>query len=239
MTPQEILIAEAGEYVAGLMSPMEAENFERMIATDADTRAAVAMWREKLMPLDETAPQVAPTPALWDRIERAIGAEPMVKPTGQGFFTRLAGLWADVGALRLGSMAGALAALVLAVVLVVRPDAPPLKPTVVAVLNNPTTQEPMAIVEAFADGRVRVVHLRDVAVPEGRTMQVWTLWDRQVGPRSVGLLERPVERQFQTSGFPQPTGNQLFEITLEPAGGSPTGRPTGPILCVGRATTPL
>ena len=27
---------------------------------------------------------------------------------------------------------------------------------------------------------------------------------------------------------------QLFEITLEPENGSPTGRPTGPILYVGR-----
>jgi anti-sigma-K factor RskA len=29
--------------------------------------------------------------------------------------------------------------------------------------------------------------------------------------------------------------NQLFEITLEPYNGSPTGRPTGPILYIGRA----
>jgi anti-sigma-K factor RskA len=29
--------------------------------------------------------------------------------------------------------------------------------------------------------------------------------------------------------------NQLFEITLEPAAGSPIGRPTGPVLYIGRA----
>ena len=29
--------------------------------------------------------------------------------------------------------------------------------------------------------------------------------------------------------------NQLFEITLEPPSGSPTGRPTGPIQYIGRA----
>jgi anti-sigma-K factor RskA len=31
----------------------------------------------------------------------------------------------------------------------------------------------------------------------------------------------------------------LFEITLEPVGGSPTGRPTGPILMKGNAVTAL
>ena len=29
--------------------------------------------------------------------------------------------------------------------------------------------------------------------------------------------------------------NQLFEITLEPYNGSPTGKPTGPILYIGRS----
>jgi anti-sigma-K factor RskA len=29
--------------------------------------------------------------------------------------------------------------------------------------------------------------------------------------------------------------DQLFEITLEPATGSPTGKPTGPVLYIGKA----
>jgi anti-sigma-K factor RskA len=33
--------------------------------------------------------------------------------------------------------------------------------------------------------------------------------------------------------------NQLFEITLEPEGGSPNGRPTGPILFKGNAARAL
>jgi anti-sigma-K factor RskA len=37
------------------------------------------------------------------------------------------------------------------------------------------------------------------------------------------------------SDLPSPATNQFFEITLEPAGGSPTGRPTGPILFKGNA----
>lgn len=229
------LIATAGEYVAGLMSPEEQEAFERLIASDPVARSAVADWRSRLLALDETAPRLTPSAGLWPAIETAIGAARpgQAKP---GWFARL---WQDVSALRLATLAGAAAALVMAVLLVTQPFGGAGKPTVVAVLNAPNTSEAGAIVEAFADGRIRVVPLRAIPVPEGRVLQVWTLWDRQVGPRSVGLMERAEARDYATSGMPRPVDQQLYEITLEPAGGSPTGRPTGPILYVGRGATPL
>lgn len=230
------LIATAGEYVAGLMSPDEQEAFERLIASDADARRAVADWRTRLLALDETATQLTPSDALWPAIEAAVGAQRPVSEQAPGWFARL---WQDVSALRLATLAGAAAALLLAVLLVVQPFGRSDKPTVVAVLNAPNTSEAGAIVEAFADGRIRVVPLRAIPVPEGRVLQVWTLWDRQVGPRSVGLMERAEARDYATSGMPRPVDQQLYEITLEPAGGSPTGRPTGPILYVGRGATPL
>jgi anti-sigma-K factor RskA len=230
------LIATAGEYVAGLMSAGEQESFERRIATDADARRAVADWRERLLALDETATPVTPSDGLWPRIEQAVGSARPVVTGSSGFLSRL---WQDVSALRWASLASAAAALVLAVLLVAQPFGRNDRPTVVAVLTAPNTSEAGAIVEAFADGRVRVVPLRAIPVPEGRTLQVWTLWDRQVGPRSVGLMPRAEARDYATSGMPRPVDQQLYEITLEPAGGSPTGRPTGPILYVGRGSTPL
>ena len=39
--------------------------------------------------------------------------------------------------------------------------------------------------------------------------------------------------------LPQPAAGQLYEITLEPAGGSPTGLPTGPVVGVGNAQVPV
>ncbi len=41
------------------------------------------------------------------------------------------------------------------------------------------------------------------------------------------------------SNLPSTGPNQLFEITLEPKTGSPTGRPTGPILMKGLTTPTL
>jgi anti-sigma-K factor RskA len=231
------LVATAGEYVAGLLTPQETEAFERRLATEAEARRAVADWRRRLLALDDTAQRVAPSPELWTRIERAIG-RPMPAETevGEGWWQRL---WSSLPALRLASLAGAAAAVLLAVIVALQPGRQAEAPAVVAVLTAPNTNEAGAIVEAFADGRVRVVPLRTIEVPEGRTLQVWTLWDRQVGPRSVGLMTEVRQQDYRTTGMPRPVRDQLYEITLEPAGGSPTGRPTGPILYVGRGAQPL
>ena len=75
-------------------------------------------------------------------------------------------------------------------------------------------------------------------MPAGRTLQVWTLWDQTRGPVSVGLIDRARRARFAVPTYPA-RKEQIYEITLEPAGGSPTGRPTGPVLLKGFATTPL
>jgi anti-sigma-K factor RskA len=62
---------------------------------------------------------------------------------------------------------------------------------------------------------------------------------RERGPVSVGLMDRPRTLELQLGDLPRPSADQLFEITLEPAGGSPTGRPTGPILFKGNTAQPL
>ena len=45
--------------------------------------------------------------------------------------------------------------------------------------------------------------------------------------------------QLSLKDLPAPRPDQLFEITLEPATGSPTGRPTGPVLFKGNTALAL
>jgi anti-sigma-K factor RskA len=70
-------------------------------------------------------------------------------------------------------------------------------------------------------------------------MQVWTLYDQEVGPVSLGTIGRDAaEVTLQGPRLPRPKPDQLYEITLEPSPGSPTGKPTGPILVKGFARQP-
>ena len=72
------------------------------------------------------------------------------------------------------------------------------------------------------------------ATPDGRVMQLWGLRPGDSGPTSLALLPRtPGRISIQTPPI-RPVPDMLIEISLEPEGGSPTGRPTGPILFYGR-----
>jgi anti-sigma-K factor RskA len=111
-------------------------------------------------------------------------------------------------------------------------------PVLVAVLLTDASR-PAAVVNAFADGRIELIPLDTIPVPPGKALEIWTLWDRARGPVSVGLIDAARRVNLRLEGLPTPGPNQLFEITLEPATGSPTGRPTGPILMKGTTSATL
>ena len=53
--------------------------------------------------------------------------------------------------------------------------------------------------------------------------------------KSLGLVKPGEAIEVPVDQLPPLQPNQLFELTLEPEGGSPIGRPTGPIQFIGRA----
>lgn len=140
--------------------------------------------------------------------------------------------------LRRWQIAGSLAiaaVLVLASLLVLRPPAPGVEAErYLAVLQAPDSKATGWIVEATAGGNVRLVPVGPAAdVPPGKVLQFWTKGEREAGPTSLGLVEPGQVTELPADQLPVLEPRQLFELTLEPEGGSPIGRPTGPILFVG------
>lgn len=230
--------ALAGEYVLGLLDNIDRERFEQRLDGDRDLSAAVARWQARLAPIDATAPAVAPSPTLWPAIEAAIGmtAQPGRRSAAQRR-NRFADWWDSLPVWRGAALAGALAALLLAAGLIGALDRAKRQPVMIAVLLTDANVA-AAVVNTFADGRVELLPLQSIAVPEGKALEIWTLWDRAVGPRSVGLIDRARSTPLRLDQLPLGHG-QLFEITLEPATGSPTGRPTGPIIAKGTTAQAL
>jgi anti-sigma-K factor RskA len=74
-------------------------------------------------------------------------------------------------------------------------------------------------------------------IPADTSVQLWTHNKNLPQPRSLGLIDpnKPVTVPAALMG--QVSADQIFEMTLEPAGGSPTAAPTGPILFIGRVVT--
>ncbi|TAJ83910.1 anti-sigma factor [Reyranella sp.] len=241
MTPARDDSPLAAEYVMGLLDAEARAEAERRIASDADFARQVETWRARFSPLDDTAEEIVPAHDLWQRIEGSLSKEaPVAQVPAVGMIGRF---WRSVAALRIATLGSTLVAALLAVVAVVTlqhaQQVAARKPIYVAILIDDATRQAGAVVNAFADGRVEMIPLVDMNVPQGRALQVWTLWNREIGPRSVGLLSRARATQLDLEKLPGTTADQLFEITLEPAGGSPTGRPTGPILYKGTTTRAL
>lgn len=104
------------------------------------------------------------------------------------------------------------------------------------VLAAPQDMAPGWVLELDDGHALRLQPLARTAVPDQRVLQLWTKAEGWKGPVSLGLVTpgQPTRVRLDKLLLPvQP--NQLFEITLEPRGGSPIGRPTGPILYIGRA----
>jgi len=86
-----------------------------------------------------------------------------------------------------------------------------------------------------AGRQIRLIPLGVDAVPAGKTLHFWTNGNNWRGPVSLALVQPGQILQIPLDKLPPLLPNQLFELTLEPLGGSPTGKPSGPIQFIGRA----
>jgi anti-sigma-K factor RskA len=226
--------AAAGEYVLGTLSAEDHAAVQAALAHDADLRAEVYVWQDRLLGLSARAAPADPSPQAWDRIEHALGAPAAVsaKPSRAQRAPRPAPWWQ---ALRLwqGISAVAVAASLFLAVLVLGNDSA--SPRYIAVLQSPENQSTGWVVELQARGNLRLIPVGERgAVPAGRSWQFWTKLEGAASPTSLGLVRPGQTLEMPVSRLPGVGEQQLFEITLEPENGSPLGRPTGPILYVGR-----
>ncbi|SFZ86482.1 Anti-sigma-K factor RskA [Devosia enhydra] len=242
-TPDDM--GRAGDYVLGLMEPEAQAAFEADMLRDPALAAQVDLLARRMGALDDTAEPAPVSAGLWERLADQLDAHPQVAPLRPAAPTAAATPTAPRREKRADWRLLPMAASVLVAAGLgyltgwqTRPLPEPGAPVVVAVLLSEGTQVPGAIIEAFADDSVRVVPLENFIVPEGRVLELWTLPNPATGPVSLGRFDSPRSIVLSGPNLPRPASGQLYEITLEPAPGSPTGRPTGPILVKGLAQQP-
>ncbi|GAP36633.1 anti-sigma factor [Piscinibacter sakaiensis] len=227
----------AGEYVLGTLQGPARRRLEGLLAAHPALRDAVADWTARLGLFAASVPEVTPSPGTWTAIERRLFGAPAPAAqapaaAGPRWFAWLAGSPARLG----GGLAAFAAVLVLSVVLVLQGLQPAAEPVrYVALLQSPQTQGTGWVVQLSAAGDLRLVPSAPGGpVPAGRALQFWTKPEGAAGPTSLGLVRPDQPLTLPAARLPGRGANVLFEITLEPEGGSPYDRPSGPILFVGR-----
>lgn len=219
-----------GEYVLGLLDEPEASEVRELIEHDRAAARMALEWEHHLLDLADALPAQQPSPALWQRLQQSLGWLPASGATEGG----LSRWWNSLGLWRLTSAGLALLVLLSWLPGVLR-DAPT-GASYTAVLQVPgESARPGWVVNVDGDGTLTLDSLVADSIPADRSVQFWTLVDPEDGPRSLGLIEpgKAVTLSAEQIGAVQ--AGQLFELTLEPKGGSPLDRPTGPVLYIGRA----
>ena len=239
--------AEAGEYVLGTLTPDERWKFEAALAHDEGLRQEVYAWQDRLLGLTRRLSPVPVSPDTWARIAARLNAlSPAAsRPAGAAVGSAANDeLWSSVRFWRWLSGGAVAAAVVLSVLLgrtLVAPStgveqAQGQAPRYLAVLQSPDGAATGWIVETVGADAIRLVQVGEGAViPAGKTMQFWTKPEGAKGPTSLGLVKPGQVVVVPKGQLPGLAERTLFELTLEPAGGSPYNKPSGPILFVGKA----
>jgi anti-sigma-K factor RskA len=220
----------AAEYVLGTLDARAARGVEDALGKNAALRELVARWEVRLTPLSRLALPEAPPPELWQRIEDAIAPKRKTSRLGDlrpSPFLRLWQAWA------LGATAVA-AALALVTLM---PQ--PAEQRMMTVLVSDATQVAWTA-EVDRRGGLRLAALngplgaQNNTSPEGRVLQMWALPPGATVPTSLGLVPRGSGQVSIPTPAVTPVPGMLIEISLEPPGGSPGPRPSGPVLFIGR-----
>jgi anti-sigma-K factor RskA len=229
----------ASAFVVGTLAPRARDWVERRLRHDAALCFAVTGWQDHLARWVELLAPVEPRPEVWEALARRVGAAapavvaapvtpsaaspPVPEAEPERWLGSLA-FW------RGGAQLAFAAALALAIGLglALQPVPPPTHTAV------------------FADGQGRPVWILEARLPEGRLAlralaaatpppeRAYELWMLPAGgaPVSLGLLPASGTAQIKLAadlGLRLQTAAGLA-VSVEPAGGSPTGQPTGPVV---------
>ena len=225
MNDREDIDGLAAEYVLGTLDASERTAVAARRQREGDLDAAIGAWERRLSPLAEAVPPLEPPAGLFARIEARLadagGAGQVIE------LQQRVRRWRNLAA-----AASAVAACLLVVIGVremVRPQVPS---SYVAVFQKDDVSPAFLL---SVDLATRTLSIRMVAAERqpGKSYQLWIATEQSGGvPQSLGLIEdrSDITRTVLTSFDPSVVQTATFGVSLEPAGGSPTGRPTGPAL---------
>jgi anti-sigma-K factor RskA len=232
MSDLDDIDALAAEYVVGTLDATERRAVAVRRMREPRLEAAIQAWELRLAPLDMPGAPVEPPTDLLARIETRLGSTDtqvagVVPPEQITILHSRLRRWRAIG------ITASAAATVLVIAIGLRETIlAPQAQSYVAVFQKDDALPAFLLTINLA---TRELTVRPVAAePQpGKTYQLWIASD-QLGPapRPLGLLgDGGKPSKVRVVDYePALLHRATFGVSLEPAGGSPTGQPTGPAL---------
>ena len=218
----------AAEYVLGTLAGRARARFQSLMRYDPGLRQLVSDWEARLVPLAGAGKELAPPDRVWRAIDRRIRR---AGPT--------AGWWESLAFWRTFAATSAVFVLALGVVIGMLPrQEPPI--STVAVMSDGGGKPAMVVawppMKAMRDPHIRVKIVQDhPTMAPSTSWELWLLPGGAAAPVSLGQVSLD---QVQVVKLPAAITAKMpgawgMALSIEPAGGSPTGVPTGPIIFKG------
>lgn len=220
------LDALCGEYLIGTMRGRPRRRFERALKQEPLVAARLAYWQRTYAPRPSDQMRVKPDPNTWRRLESELKLAQFKRPW-----------WRRVGLWRIWATAATAALFVMVGIQVQQFGGPgPLRE--IAKLGS---KEQPGTVTASLSKDHQFLELRAARPVEAGPKQSYELWliPKEGGaPLSLAVLGRLDARLVVPEGHrARLRAGATLAVSVEPAGGSPTGAPTGPVILVGAIET--
>jgi len=221
----------AAEFALGTLEPGERASLAARRQREPELDAAIRAWEARLSPLAEATAPIAPPadflPAIEARI-RAAAAEPV--SDGVTTLRKRLSRWraAAIGATGIAAA--------LAIGFVAREATRTNAPTEFVAILQKSADSPAFVASVnLAKGELSV---RPLAAPPqaGKSYELWIIEPKLGAPRSLGIIDAAsVTRGARLAEFDRAVvADATYAVTVEPEGGSPNGKPTGPPVFVGK-----
>jgi len=216
------LDALCGEYLLGTLRGAARRRFERALRDEPQVAARLRHWEGLLIPRYSSMIETPPPASAWPRLERSLELSRYRTP-----WHRRLSLWR-------GWAIAATAAALLAIGLQVLPLKPINSFAEIAQLSGPGDA---ARISAALSADRRTLELRatrPVLAGPAQSYELWLIPAEGGAPVSLAVLgSLDAKLVLPAAQAARLTRGAKLAVSIEPAGGSPTGAPTGPVLFAG------
>lgn len=219
----------SGEYVLGVLSAEDRRRVEARMAVDKRFAEQVRRWQNNLSGFSDDYDDIRPPADFYNRLERRLFR---TEDAPSGALSRL---WSSVAAWRALAgvslfVAASLGLYHVSGMLAGGPD----RPLVAELAGQQNTAFNLIAAFDAESGRLSVVPIA-LKQPEPKSLEVWIIEDGKA-PESLGILPDNGNGEIVVNADMRRhfAEGKTIAITVEPYGGAPEGKPTGPVIASGK-----
>lgn len=223
----------ASNFVLGTLSARVTRRVEGMRAKSGYQllNERIQFWENKMSPLDDKTPVLAPYAETWQQIQTRINPQSTNKPQKQPWFH-----FFNLRFYQVATVCSILLIALLSVQTLQTDEQNPGSLSYVAVLAD-AKQSPQVVVATYGESQTLLLDILSLPqISQDETLELWVTSKTDKQARSLGEIPTDVSnfsRQLSNAEWRLIKDSDSLLITVEEAGGSPIGEPLGEVISKG------